>query len=216
LHPQPRPPSLAAAHLGLVRPDTRNNMKATVFLALMLVSRASLYAAPPVKLSDEQLRVKIAGVWFGEELLPQMRHIGQRTQYFPDGRFVCDCRLSTAGSEHYVRNVGTWKVSSRQFSETTTKCSDPVNIPTLVRHVVVMDRGHMILETDDGTRFEMWRGSFDFEKGRQSVSSVDRKKLFGELMAMNVSGYRLVPAGKGYSTIRIDTRKIPVAPPKKP
>jgi hypothetical protein len=191
-------------------------MKTAVIFSLILLLCSSVGAAPPVKLSDDELHAKISGVWFGEQLLPGMRHIGQRTQYYADGSFVCDCRLSSAASEHYVRNVGTWKVSAGQFSETTTKCSDPVNIPTLVRHVIIMDHGHMVLETSDGTRFEMWRGPFELKKGHQSVSSVDRKKLFAQMQAMHVSGFRLVPSGKGYSSIRLDTRAVANLAAKKP
>ena len=191
-------------------------MKFTVFFLLTVFFGSPVYAAPAVKLSDEELRAKIAGVWFSEELPQMMRHIAERMQYFPDGRFVGDYRISTPSSEHYIRNIGTWKVDGGQFSETTEKCSDPVKLPTLVRHLVVIDRGHMIIETNDGTRSELWRGDFELEKGRRSVSSVDRKKLFAQLLAIHVSGYRFEPVGNGYSRIRIDTRKIPAPPPKKP
>jgi len=150
----------------------------TIFaLALMLC--ASLYGSPPVKLSDEQLRTAIVGVWFSEELPQMMRHIAERMQYFPDGRFVGDYRISTPSSEHYIRNAGTWKVSGGQFSEATDKCSEPgVNLPTLVRHGVVMDHTHMIIETADGTRSELWRCEFPLEKNNRTVSSVDHKKAF--------------------------------------
>ena len=188
-----------------------------IFAALALIVHSAVYASPAVKLSDEQLRSAIAGVWFSEELPQLMRHIAERMQYFPDGRFVGDYRISTPSSEHYIRNAGMWKVTGGQFSETTEKCSEPdVNIPTLTRHVVVIDRTHMIIETTDGTRSELWRGDFPLEKNHRAVSSVDHKKLFSQLLAMHVSGYRLVPSGKGYSTIRIDTRKIPAPPAKKP
>jgi len=184
---------------------------------LALIIDFTLYASPPVKMSDEQLRSAIAGVWFGEELPQLMRHIAERMQYFPNGTFVGDYRLSTPSSEHYIRNLGTWKVSGGQFSETTEKCSEQgVNFPTLIRHVVIIDHTHMILETADGTRAELWRGDFPLEKNQRTISSVDHKKLFSQLLAMRVSGYRLVPSGKGYSTIRIDTRKIPAPPAKKP
>ena len=192
-------------------------LKFAVLTALLLGIAFPLHAAPPVKLSDEQLRTKITGVWFAEELPHLMRHIGERMQYFPDGRFLGDYRISTPNGEHYLRNAGTWKVSGGQFSETTEKCSEPgLKLPTLVRHVVTIDREHMIIETSDGTRSELWRGDVELEKGRRSVSSVDRKKLFAQLLAMRVSGYRFEPIGNGKSRIRIDTRKIPVSPPKKP
>jgi hypothetical protein len=74
----------------------------------------------------------------------------------------------------------------------------------------------MIIETNDGTRSELWRGDFELGEGRRSVSSVDRKKLFAQFLAMHVSGYRFEPIGSGSSRIRIDTRRIPASPPKKP
>ena len=72
---------------------------------LALIIDFTLYASPPVKMSDEQLRSAIAGVWFGEELPQLMRHIAERMQYFPNGTFVGDYRLSTPSSEHYIRNL---------------------------------------------------------------------------------------------------------------
>jgi hypothetical protein len=192
-------------------------MRTPILVTLLMIAGVTARGAPAVKLSDEQLRTQITGVWFSEELPQVMRHIAERMQYFPDGRFLGDYRISTPNSEHYIRNAGTWKVSGSQFSEVTEKCSEPgFSIPTLVRHVVVIDRSHMIIETADGTRSELWHGQFALEKGRRSISSVDRQKLFAQLLAMQVSGFRLVPAKKGYSTIRIDTRKIPAPPTKKP
>jgi hypothetical protein len=192
-------------------------MNFTVLATLAFVLCSTAYAAAPVKLSDEQLRAAIAGAWFSEELPQMMRHIAERMQYFPDGRFIGDYRISTPSSEHYIRNTGTWKVKNGQFSEATERCSESgINLPTLVRHVVVIDRAHMIIETSDGTRSELWRGDFPLEKDHRTVSKVDRKELFSQLLAMRVSGYRLVPSGKGYATIRIDTRKIPAPPAKKP
>ena len=115
-------------------------MKLTVLATLAVMIGSSIYPAPPVKLSDEKLREAIAGAWFSEELPQMMRHIAERMQYFPDGRFIGDYRISTPSSEHYIRNTGTWKVSNGKFSEATEKCSEPgINLPTLVRHVVVID-----------------------------------------------------------------------------
>jgi hypothetical protein len=138
-----------------------------------------------------------------------MKHIGTRMQYFPDGRFVGDYRISGPGSEQYLRSVGTWKVSGGQFSESAKETSDTaVSFPTFVRRVVAIDRNHMILETSDGTRAELWRGKTPLERGARSVSSLNRKKLFSELLSMHVSGYRSVPAGGGNVSFRLDSRKI--------
>src|SRR5689334_19800806 len=100
------------AYLCLVRP-----MRAQLTLLLVVIASVT-FAAAPVKLSDDQLRAKIAGVWFTEELPEVTTHIGERYQYFPDGRFVSDFRISGPGSERYIRSIGTWKVSGGQFSET--------------------------------------------------------------------------------------------------
>ena len=98
----------------------------------------------------------------------------------------------------YLHSVGSWKVSGGEFSETAEKTSDPaISFPIFVRQVVAIDLRHMILETSDGTRAELWRGKMPLETGARSVSSLDRKKLFSALLSMHVSGYRSVPDGGG-------------------
>jgi hypothetical protein len=184
-------------------------MKYILCSVAFVVAAVSLHAAPPVKLSDQQLRAEIVGVWFGEELPEITRHIAQRTQYYPDGRFVSDFRISGPDTEHYIRSVGTWQVVGGQFSETTQQTSDPaIKFPTLTRHVVAIDRHHMILETSDGTRAEYWLGNGQLERVNRSVSSVDRKRLLADLAAMHVSGYHSVPAGDGSHSFQLDSRKI--------
>ena len=66
----------------------------------------SIFAAPAVELSDAQLRQKIVGVWFSEELPNLMEHIGTRLQYYPDGQVIGDYRISGPGSESYLRTLG--------------------------------------------------------------------------------------------------------------
>ncbi len=194
---------------------TTPDMKIIVRTIFLLAVTCSVHAAQPVKLSDEQLRTAITGVWFSEELPNLMKHIATRMQYFPDGRFVGDYRISGPGSEQYIRSIGTWKVAGGQFSETAKKTSDPaIKFPTFVRHVVAIDRNHMILETSDGARAELWRGKAQLETAKVSVSSLDRKKLFAQLLAMHVSGYRSVPAGGGNVSFRLDSRKIQNPPHK--
>ena len=189
------------------------HMKSEFLIALLITVASSVYAAPPAKLSDAQLREKIVGVWFSEELPNLMKHIATRMQYFPDGRFIGDYRISGPGSEQYLRSVGRWKVSGGEFSETAEKTSDPaISFPIFVRHVVAIDPNHMILETSDGTRAELWRGKMPLETGARSVSSLDRKKLFSALLSMHVSGYRSVPDGGGNVSSRLDSRKIEKPP----
>ena len=43
-------------------------MKSGFLIALLITVASSVYAAPPAKLSDAQLREKIVGVSFSEEL----------------------------------------------------------------------------------------------------------------------------------------------------
>jgi hypothetical protein len=184
-------------------------MKYVPFLIAFVLVGVSLRAAAPVKLSDQQLRDEIVGVWFGEELPEITRHIAQRTLYYPDGRFVSDFRISGPDMEHYLRSVGTWQVVAGKFSETTQQTSEPgIKFPTLIRHVTAIDHRHMMLETSDSTRAEYWRGSGQLERGNHSVSSVDRKRLLADLGAMHVSGYHSVPAGNGSHSFQIDSRKI--------
>jgi hypothetical protein len=71
-HALSRQPSLILFSLDL---NPFQNMKFTIFFLLTVFFGSPVYAAPAVKLSDEELRAKIAGVWFSEELPQMMRHI---------------------------------------------------------------------------------------------------------------------------------------------
>jgi hypothetical protein len=182
-------------------------MRALIPLPLVLIACLS-FAATPVKLTDDQLRAKIAGVWFGEELPAVTTHIGERYQYFPDGRFVADYRISGPGTERYIRSIGTWKVSGGQFSETVEHTNFEKRFPTFIRHVTAIDTKHIVLETSDGTHAELFRGKAQLENGTPSLSSLDRAKLLKELASAHVSGFHSVPAGNGMSSFRLDSRKI--------
>jgi hypothetical protein len=60
---------------------------------------AALRSLSAVELSDEQLREKIVGVWYCEALRDTLHHNGGRLQYFPDGLFIADYRISSPGLE---------------------------------------------------------------------------------------------------------------------
>src|SRR5690242_3676947 len=68
-------------YLGLLKVII--SMKSAILFSVISLVCLSVEAASPVKLSDDELHAKISGVWFGEQLLPGMRHIGQRSQYYP-------------------------------------------------------------------------------------------------------------------------------------
>ena len=87
-------------------------MKLTVLATLAVMIGSSIYPAPPVKLSDEKLREAIAGAWFSEELPQMMRHIAERMQYFPDGRF--NRRLSHQHSQQRTLHSQHGNVAGKQ------------------------------------------------------------------------------------------------------
>jgi hypothetical protein len=75
-------------------------------------------SAAATQLTDEQLRAQIVGVWYCEALRDTLHHNGGRLQYFPDGLFIADYRISSVASEQYVRTRGRWSVDHRVFTET--------------------------------------------------------------------------------------------------
>jgi hypothetical protein len=183
-------------------------MRALVFSCVFAVCLAVPAAA--VQLNDRQLRSQIAGVWYTEDMKEITRHVGGRLQYFPDGRFIADYRISTAGGEQYLRTIGRWNVDHGLFAETVDKISDPKeNIPPLVRRVVTIDARHMILAPagSGNARFEIWRGKTKLDASEGSMASI-QKKLLADLESMHVSGFRPIPAGNGMVSWRLDSRKI--------
>ena len=188
---------------------TPSHMRQITLAFLLLLTACALHAESPVKLTDEQLRTQIVGVWYFEVLPDLKQQIAERVQYFPGGKFVADYRISGPGSEKYLRALGTWKIEEGKFSETSRETSDPaIKFPTFTRQVLAIDARHMILVTSDGTRAELWRGKAPLEDGKPTVSSLDQKKFFEELMAMHLSGWRSVPAGDGKVSFRLDSRII--------
>jgi hypothetical protein len=164
-------------------------------------------------LSDEQLRAQIAGVWYCEDMQEVTKHAAGRLQYFPDGRFIADYRVSGPGNEHYIRTLGTWKVAGGLFTESVSKHSDPKqSFGTLVRRVIAIDKRRMILGPADGgsARFEIWRGKTKLDDSEGSMASI-QKKLLTDLESMHISGFRPIPAGNGMVSWRLDSRKIQTA-----
>jgi hypothetical protein len=162
------------------------------------------------ELSDRQLRSQIVGVWYTEDIKQVTRHVGGRLQYFPDGHFIADYRISTPGGEQYVRTIGRWNVDHGLFAETVDKISDPKeNIPPLVRRVTAIDNHRMILAPAGAgnARFGIWRGKTKLDASEGSMASI-QKKLLADLESMHVSGFRPVDAGNGMVSWRLDSRKI--------
>jgi len=186
-------------------------MRAFVLSIVLVV--ALRFPAAAAQLSDKQLRAQIVGVWYTEDMKEVTRHVGGRLQYFPDGRFIADYRISTPGGEQYVRTVGRWNVDHGLFAETVDKISDPKeNIPPLVRRVVAIDSRHMILAPAGGAsaRLEIWRGKTKLDASEGSTAAI-QKKLLADLESMHVSGFRPVPAGNDMVSWRLDSRKIQTA-----
>ena len=182
--------------------------------AVIIAIAASLrFSAAAAQLSDEQLRQQIVGVWYTEDMKEITRHVGSRLQYFPDGRFIGDYRISTPGGEQYLRTIGRWKVDRGLFTETVDKISDPKeSIPPLVRRVIAIDSRHMIIApaSNSKARFELWRGKTKLD-GSEPPKSVITKKLLADLESMHVSGFRSVDAGNGIVSWRLDSRAVQAA-----
>lgn len=177
---------------------------------LLLATLLPCSALEPIKLSDDQLRARIAGVWYTEELPSITRHIGQRTEYRPDGNFVSDYRISGPGSERCLRVIGTWKVGDGVFSETESAASDPeIKIPTLTRHVVALDVDHMIIVSLDEThQSEAWRGKAKTGTDQPTTTLPGAKALLDDLTSMHVGGYHDDPVGNRKVRSILDSRKL--------
>jgi len=66
---------------------------------LMLSLGLVAASAAATQLTDGQLRAQIVGVWYCEALRDTLHHNGGRLQYFPDGLFIADYRISGVASE---------------------------------------------------------------------------------------------------------------------
>jgi hypothetical protein len=182
---------------------------------LFILIACTSFGTERVKLTDDQLRARIVGVWFAEDMKELTMHVAQRMQYYPDGHFVGDFRISGPGNERYLRTLGVWSVKDGKFSETAQKTSDPeITFPTFFRYVVVIDSKHMTLGIDDGSQMEWFRGTWPLESGTPTLLSVDHKKLFDQFFEMHLSGYREVPDGKGSVSFRLDSRILKSKPSK--
>jgi hypothetical protein len=165
------------------------------------------------ELTDEQLRAKIVGVWYCEDLHDTLHHTGERMQYFPDGLFIADYRISSPGSEQYVRTRGRWNVSQGIFTETVQHVAGTTqSIPKLARRVAVIDSQKMILAPPDGgsARFTAWRGKTKLDASERPIEST-KKKLWADLEAMHMSGFRPNSPGPGPVSWRLDSRVIQTA-----
>ena len=181
-----------------------------IIVAIAALLRCSAAAAP---LADEQLRQRIVGVWYTEHMHEITRHVGGRMQYFPDGRFIADYRISTPGGEQYLRTIGRWNVDNGLFTETVEKISEPKDrIPPLVRRVAAIDSRHMIVAPAGNAkaRVELWRGKTKLD-GSEPPKAVITKKLLSDLESMHVSGFRAVDAGNGMVSWRLDSRAVRAA-----
>ena len=175
---------------------------------LMLSLGLVAASAAATQLTDHQLRAQIVGVWYCEALRDTLHHNGGRLQYFPDGLFIADYRVSSVASEQYVRTRGRWNVDHCVFSETADSVAGTdESIPKLARRVVAIDRQKMVLApaTGGGARFTIWRGKTKLDAAEHSMEAT-QKKLLAELQAMHMSGFRPNGSGPGPVSWRLDSR----------
>jgi hypothetical protein len=181
-----------------------------VSICLAVATLGSLTAA---KLTDDQLRAQIVGVWYCEALRDTLHHNGGRLQYFPDGLFIADYRISSVASEQYVRTRGRWSVDHGVFAETADYVAGTdESIPKLARKVVAIDRQKMVLAPAAGgdARFTIWRGKTKLDPTEHPMQAT-QKKLLAELEAMHMSGFRPNSPGPGPVSWRLDSRVIQTA-----
>jgi len=184
--------------------------------ALMLAFGLVAASAAAIQPSDDQLRAQIVGVWYCEALRDTLHHNGGRLQYFPDGLFIADYRISSVASEQYVRTRGRWNVDHGVFTETADHVAGTdESIPKLARQVVAINRQKMVLApaAGSGARFTIWRGKTKLDPSEHSMEAT-QKKLLPELEAMHMSGFRPNGSGPGPVSWRLDSRVIEAAKKK--
>jgi hypothetical protein len=182
-------------------------------LALALFA-PSLHAG---QLTDAQLRSQIVGVWYSEDLRDTLHHNAGRLQYFPDGLFIADYRLSSPGSGQYVRTRGKWSVDHGVFTETANYIAGTnESIPKFARRIAVIDSQKMVLApaTGGSGRFTIWRGKTKLDAAERSME-ITQKKLLAELQSVHMSGFRSVGSGPGPVAWRLDSRILDSATKKK-
>ena len=181
--------------------------------ALMLSVSLVAASAAATQPSNDQLRGQIVGVWYCEALRDTLHHNGGRLQYFPDGLFIADYRISSVGTEQYVRTRGRWSVDHGVFSETADYVAGTdESIPKFARKVVAIDRQKMVLApaAGGGARFTIWRGKKKLDSSEHSMEAT-QKKLLTELEAMHMSGFRPNSPGPGPVSWRLDSRVVRAA-----
>jgi hypothetical protein len=178
--------------------------------ALMLSVGLVAASAAATQISDDQLRGQIVGVWYCEALRDALHHNGGRLQCFPDGLFIADYRISSVGTEQYVRTRGRWSVDHGVFTETADYVAGTdESIPKLARRVVAIDARKMVLApaAGGGARFTIWRGNKKLDSSEHSMEAT-QKKLLAELEAMHMSGFRPNGSGPGPVSWRLDSRVV--------
>jgi hypothetical protein len=185
----------------------------------VLTLSLTLFAASVTagQLSDEQVRSQLVGVWYSEDLRDTLHHNAGRLQYFSDGLFIADYRLSSPGSEQYVRTRGRWSVDHGVFTETADYVAGTnESIPNFARRVAAIDSQKMILAPAAGgsARFTTWRGKTKLDRAEHSMEAT-QKKLLADLESMHMSGFRPVGSGPGPVSWRLDSRIVENAAKKK-
>lgn len=184
-------------------------------LILALVPGCATVSDRPPK-SDEALKRQIAGVWFTEDLPNLTRHVCARTQYFPDGRFVADYRVSGVDQEEFIRSIGTWDVVSGIFTESVTGNTSPkLQNDTLNRRVrsISPDKMVIVAVAKHGKTATLFRANVPLSSDPIKLRECSHAEFLEQAKALGMRGFLSAPTtfkGKGYNAWRIESRYIPV------
>jgi hypothetical protein len=133
--------------------------------------------------SDADLKSAISRVWFGEELHSTTMHACARYQYFPDGRFLADYRISHLGSEEYVRSIGHWDIIHGIFLESVEETNHPsLKQHALQRRVLSIDDHSLLVEALSGRRAEYIRTDYPLTGSSTSLRGFDREAFLARLL----------------------------------
>lgn len=177
--------------------------------AALLVGCASFSGTAPK--SDRALRERITGIWFSEALPNSITHVSGRYQYFPDGHFAADYRISQVGAEEFRRDLGTWKVADGVFSESVTKTTSADKPFTLRRRVTRLTGRQMEMQVDGGTtRAVLYRSSAALPAGPPKLALCDRAEFMRQAEKLRLRGFLPIPVKDhpGLNSWKVESREL--------
>jgi len=145
---------------------------------------------------DYSLQQKIVGTWFFESIGQNSVHASQRITYFENLTFVCDYRISSAGSVRFRRATGVWYCLMGWFCEVETNSSDDRGPSRMVRWVYDSEADLLKTESRTGVKATLSRGTNVPETFDQSVESLDEKELEKAFTERNMLGFVAEDTGK--------------------